>query len=821
MAEKARKRYEIHQTTAPGLDHLMPEEARLAWVELLDRFTSDLAAPAITLDGQAVVLEDYLEVHPHWRSQVEELVAGGRLFPGPWYVQTAQHLVSGEALIRNLQEGLLLSRKLGAVGFIASLTEGAVQLAQLPQILDGFGLYSAFLQPGMQSGGLLQAGAWVARDGAQIALFREANARGHGPELRVNDYRPGGVPVKRRPVRRTVSTLTGLAELIRDTASLPYPEVLPVVDRTHPESSGTLSARLWIKQRNHRIQTLLENWAEPFTVWASLLSPSNPKGFLSASDVLSYAWRLALRAQTPEVLLGCASDATYRMTQSLHERAETVADAITRGALETLAAQINTTTLPAKGVAVVVFNAARSAQSGPVSVALAELPWDPLLPMEMTESAGRSVPCSVVDVEQDGDTPRLPVVEFIARDVPAFGYDTFVISQTDTDTDSSMVDVDSGLSIENEALSLTVDRQTGLLTIFDKRTGRSYAGLGRFEDGGDCGTVLSYAPPTRDTIIDVPANAPLLVTRQRGATSEILYVFQIFRLPESLSPDRSARLPMAAQFVPMAIATRITLYRSVPRVELDIRLANEASNHRLRIHFPSGLFSETVFADGLFTVNETVVSLAQEGADPEPVAVAQRAFTTIISADSGLTIASRGLPEAWVTPAEHGHDVAVTLLRAVGEPCALNGIERARDSVSGAQGFGEHELSLAVIPHPGTDWLSAWHQSWQFQTPLRALVTTRHKGVLNSRGSLVTVDNPLVVLSTIKPARDGQAMIVRVYNLSGEAQSANVQIGVSFGSAERMRLDEASLGLPPLQVEGQTVTLTVPPFGLQTIALLP
>jgi alpha-mannosidase len=38
------------------------------------------------LDGQTIVLEDYLEVRPENRKRLQRLIRQGRLIPGPWYV---------------------------------------------------------------------------------------------------------------------------------------------------------------------------------------------------------------------------------------------------------------------------------------------------------------------------------------------------------------------------------------------------------------------------------------------------------------------------------------------------------------------------------------------------------------------------------------------------------------------------------------------------------------------------------------------------------------------------------------------------------------
>lgn len=59
-----------------------------------------------TLDGQAILLEDYLTMRPEQAEIVGNLVRGGNLLVGPWYTQPDEFLVSGESLVRNLQAGM-------------------------------------------------------------------------------------------------------------------------------------------------------------------------------------------------------------------------------------------------------------------------------------------------------------------------------------------------------------------------------------------------------------------------------------------------------------------------------------------------------------------------------------------------------------------------------------------------------------------------------------------------------------------------------------------------------------------------------------------
>ena len=51
------------------------------------------------LDAQTIIIEDYLEIRPQRRADIEHYVKEGRLLVGPWYVQNDFHLVSGEAIV--------------------------------------------------------------------------------------------------------------------------------------------------------------------------------------------------------------------------------------------------------------------------------------------------------------------------------------------------------------------------------------------------------------------------------------------------------------------------------------------------------------------------------------------------------------------------------------------------------------------------------------------------------------------------------------------------------------------------------------------------
>src|SRR5437868_7964908 len=91
---------------------------RVLLVDVVDLLLETLATRpdfgGFMLDGQTVVVEDYLEVHPEAREQLAEYVSAGRIALGPWYVLPDEFIPSGESLIRNLLLGRKQMNELGA-----------------------------------------------------------------------------------------------------------------------------------------------------------------------------------------------------------------------------------------------------------------------------------------------------------------------------------------------------------------------------------------------------------------------------------------------------------------------------------------------------------------------------------------------------------------------------------------------------------------------------------------------------------------------------------------------------------------------------------
>ena len=116
---------------------------------LLDTLERDARYQVFHLDGQTIVLDDYLQIRPEREDALRRFIREGRILIGPWYTMPDEQIVSGESLIRNLMLGHEKSKSYGGkpwkCGYVCDIFG---HIAQMPQIFNGFGIDTAVLGRG-------------------------------------------------------------------------------------------------------------------------------------------------------------------------------------------------------------------------------------------------------------------------------------------------------------------------------------------------------------------------------------------------------------------------------------------------------------------------------------------------------------------------------------------------------------------------------------------------------------------------------------------------------------------------------------------------
>src|SRR5215213_7749135 len=414
--------------------------------------------------------EDYLEVRPDRRGELEAGVREGRLAVGPWYVQPDSLLPSGEAHVRNLLHGRAVAGAVGPVSGVAYVPDSFGHPAQFPQLFDGFGL-SPFVYWRGNGDEIDRVGpvwrwrapdgtevvAWHLTDGyfgaagldgeAEVAAERLAvvaerlGAAGHDPVLLMNGFDhlpPDGHtgPVAEALARRLGTEVQRV--LLDDAVALldadgadPFEGPL-LGGRLANQLPGVWSARLPLKLRNRTCETELTSWTEP---WAAL---GAALGLPDERPALRSAWRALLRNQAHDSVGGCSLDRVAEQMVARYDTAIELGSTTTRRVLEQLAGRDVTGVVPfSEEHDVVVFNPSPHARTGVVTAALDGLPpWRvsierfDLHPLTLQPpDAGWVVdgrPARVVPSVDPARVRFLPDtapldVEFVATDVPAFG----------------------------------------------------------------------------------------------------------------------------------------------------------------------------------------------------------------------------------------------------------------------------------------------------------------------------------------------------------------------------------------------------------------
>lgn len=160
------------------------QQFRMRLVRLVDRLMDLLERDpdfrCFNLDGQTIVLEDYLEVKPEQRPRLERLIREGRIAIGPWYILPDEWLVSGESTVRNILRGRAICREFGVepprVGYLPDMFG---HISQIPQILRGAGIDATIFWRGLSGDEYKSEVWWESPDGSRVLGFHLPESNGY------------------------------------------------------------------------------------------------------------------------------------------------------------------------------------------------------------------------------------------------------------------------------------------------------------------------------------------------------------------------------------------------------------------------------------------------------------------------------------------------------------------------------------------------------------------------------------------------------------------------------------------------------------------
>ena len=425
---------------------------------LLDRAATPLTP--FLLDGQTILLDDYLAIRPECVDRIGEQLRSGAIEIGPWYVLADNLIPSGEAILRNLAAGRrALERFQAPLPRVAYCPDTFGHPAALPLIVSGYGCDVAIVWRGLGGADHPHTDTiwWCAADGSRVlvhhlppdgyefgsALPLESaavrarwlavrdvllprndtgvmlllNGADHHAAQPMRAARVSALAVQAASDGVSVAT-SSLATFARAALIAATLNKLPTIIGELRDSygytwclQGTFGTRASQKRRNARLERALLRDVEPWLALAWLHGAPNAKRVADDGRVtlaqlpalLHHAWETLLQTHPHDTLCGCSTDGVARAMSARQDAVHAQVQGLREAALQ-IALGIDVVRAHTDGVRaqapVLVRNRAARPRSGIVELRLLETIGD----VRVGPGSAPSTPLHIATVD------RAPVI---------------------------------------------------------------------------------------------------------------------------------------------------------------------------------------------------------------------------------------------------------------------------------------------------------------------------------------------------------------------------------------------------------------------------
>jgi alpha-mannosidase len=856
------------------------ERLRQRLVALVDELIDDPPSmgQSFLLDGQAIIIDDYLEVRPERADAVRELLHDARLEAGPWYVLADELIPSGEALVRNLFAGRRVLRRFGADSPpVLYCPDSFGHPAALPAIAAGFGLpvivlWRGYGGPRWPSGDTVR---WVAPNGDGAILYhlprdgyefgshlpsaRESAASRwrrmrdelaprattgtalvlHGADhhARQLDHDEAIAALELAGANDGVhrSTLRAFGErVVAAAATRPVPVIRGELRDSYGYAwalQGTFGTRAHEKRLNATAERLLLRDAEP---WAALAS----RNARSRRALVEQAWRTLLAAQPHDTLCGCSIDDVagameLRLRSAIHQaegiREDSICDLIGYDPATSRISRDRWQPI------VVVRNSAARTRSGVAVLEIEEFVAD--VPVGPGSASTSPVDATITESAVRPVVDGLGQLQALSRDVrysrtesPRHYPDNDLVAVTRMAAwiDSAPAYGVASYSIGASDKSPRRSRRPGV-KVRGKGLENEYLMITAHADGSVsledrlAGRRIESLLALVDEadVGDLYTPAP----RPRSAGIEFRGVKTIHRGPlrgELALSYRVIDTTIGRGRIDVDLTANLLLDAGAQFARIEIVGENRFENHRLRIAFASDVARGDIWADAAFgPVRRERLSISENEAAVEqapPTAPLHR-YVSTFDESTGFTLFSDGLGEY---EARDDGSLVVTLVRAAGELSRNDLPERPGHAgwpspTPKAQCLGPFAGNFAVMLHGARDASTIDAIERTADDVLCPLIGATIRSSLRRPDPVhgAELHGAGLAFSSLKESENGQWLALRCVNLLDDAVDGSWTVSFDIADAKLARLDETIV--ETVAISGRRVSFRAAPRGIVTI----
>ena len=772
------------------------------------------------LDGQLSILDDYLKVYPNQETKIKELVEGNKLFIGPWYTQMDEFVVAGESVVKNLQIGIDMSKRLGGHTALGYLPDSFGQGKDMPKIYNGFGIEDAVFWRGMPNEVTKSREFyWTAEDGSKVLTINIRNGYYAGVALVEGEiYQKKAIldivsedstttnitlPVggDQRAVDRNLKAI--IEEANKEFAEeyqieeSNYPHIfnllkkeatdLPTVQGEFMSGSvskihrSIYSSRYDLKKINDTIENRLIFQLEPLMLMADDL------GIPFKRELMDYTWKLILKNHAHDSIGGCNTDKTNEMIMARYKEA----DQLSYSTVDYLVRKIAESIEGIQENDLVLFNTLpyRRTESYTLEVSTKKTT------IKLFDDQRHEIPFQLISTEKvyagevrrsesDYDEAKYYYIHKISftNELPALSYQIVSVEEQDESATQEKPVASEETMIENAAYKITFSN--GQFSILAKEQGITYKNCLHVEESGDEGDTYDYSPAYFDSIHHLFFETAE-VAIQSGKFLSTMSVTGSWFVPKDLAARKAQKVDTEIEYT-----LTLSLKNDSKRVDMKLSLNNQALDHRMRLVVKTPVKSQVSYADTLFGIVERnnhdphIHDWRELGWKEEPTEIYPMIhYANAHDLETSWTVMSKGIKEYQVIDS----DMYITLFRGVGFLGRPELLRRPGDA-SGNQ-FRyiptpdsqllrtlEMELSLIIATDYNPADIQREYQMYsvdtpyyqvqtlnRFTNPIQYFQSNKVDHLTTLKKSIDLSELPLV-FSAIELSRDGEWVNIRLYN---------------------------------------------------------
>ncbi|CCJ33191.1 Alpha-mannosidase [Caloramator australicus RC3] len=827
--------------------------------DLIELLYNDENFTSFMLDGQTIILEDYLEIKPYMKEKIKDLIKKGKLVIGPWYVQPDEFIPSGESLIRNLILGEKIGSEFGKVMNVGYLPDSFGQAAQIPQILKGFEIDYAVFWRGLTEYDIYKTEfLWQAPDKSKIFAVHlplgYGNARNLSNNL-IESIKIIDENIDKLKDRATTSNLLLMSGFDQSMANHDLTLIIEELNKYYKGITIKLSSlieyiecvrkeiskietlegefrkgknmrvhvsidatRMDIKKDNFTSQILYEKYLERICSLTYTLNNEYEK------DLIQKGWKYIIQNHAHDSICCVCTDDTHEEMKLRYKYAQQIGNCIINENINFIVKNIRFKT--ELGKPLLVLNSTTNSRKDIVNAVI----YVENENFVLLDQYGKFVPYQIEEIKEINMADKIieigyknpdkyykeVKIAFIAE-LDGFGFKTYYIKEYRSHFESKNL-IGSKNVLENEFLKITV-KANGSLEVKDKRTNKIYDNLNVFEESGNAGDEYDYSPPKEDLVITTYNSNPKIDLIENGPIKATIRIKHILNLP--IDTDAKCRSKEEADSI---IENHVTLYRDLDRIEFKTIIDNKVKNHRIRALFESNVNAEKHIAQQHFGVIERKNYLKEvEIWDKEkweekyyPI-YPQQYFIDVSDDFCGLAILNKGLPQYEILN-NNKPVIALTLLYGtdymgksdlIYRPGRRSGLHiKTNDSLL----LGTFETEYAIIPHGG-DYITGVValKAENYVTPFKAFCfeNINNNGFIEDEFYLFKTKDNFVITSAIKVSEDGEGVIWRLYNSTNKRiENVNLHFNnLFYNIVQVVNLREHEIFDNRVKIEGSKINI--------------